>query len=93
MSSGLGGVCIYKTNNLKFDLTVTRSCSTKYLEKTQKNIGDFALSAPGLGDDASSNNNSFINTLFVRKDGAAYLPEVTATPSSDEPIVAQLQTL
>jgi hypothetical protein len=70
-SSGLGGVCTYIASNLRFDLTVSNTGGTTYLQQTLANLGENALLVPGLGDEAFFNTNSA--TLLVRKGDAAYL--------------------
>jgi hypothetical protein len=77
---GLGGVCSYVTKNLDFELTTFHSGGTDYLKTTRAKLGDLALDAPGLGDEAFYNTNSIVNTLFLRKGDAAYLLDVMNNP-------------
>jgi hypothetical protein len=81
---GLGGVCVYTTQNFSFELTVSNTGGIKYMQSVRTNIGDLALVVPGLGDEAFYNTNSFINTLFLRKGDAVYLIDVMNAPSSQE---------
>lgn len=71
-SSGLGGVCSYKTTNLGIDFTVSHSGGIKAMNTTMTNLGDLALIVPGLGDLAFYNTNS-ANALFVLKGDAEFL--------------------
>jgi hypothetical protein len=72
-SSGLGGVCSYKTTNLKIDFTIGgHTGGAKAMATTLANLGDLALVVPGLGDQAFYNTNS-ANALFLLKGDAEYL--------------------
>ena len=68
---GLGGVCSYNTRNSRFELTVTRSGGTQYMQGLRAKLGQSVLDFPGLGDEAFYNPYSY--TLIVRKGDAAYL--------------------
>lgn len=71
-SSGLGGVCTYKTTNLKVDFTLSHTGGIKAMNTTLSNLGDLALVVPGLGDQAFYNTNS-ASALFLLKGDAEYL--------------------
>ena len=77
-SSGLGGVCTYVSANLKIDLTVTHSGGTQYLANVLANLGNLAVTVPGLGDQAFFNTNS----LLVRKGEVAFIFSITDTSYS-----------
>ena len=75
VSSGLGGVCSYTASNLKFDLTVSNTGGTKYVEQTMTKLGDMAQVVPGLGDKAFFNTN--VNSLIVLKGDAVFLFDIS----------------
>jgi hypothetical protein len=68
---GRGGVCTYNTKNSRFELTVTRSGGTQYIQGIRARLGQHAVDFPGLGDEALYNVFSY--ALIVRKGDAAYL--------------------
>jgi hypothetical protein len=87
VSSGLGGVCMYTTTDLKVELTVTHTGGTQYLA---------ALVVPGLGDQAFFNTNSVVNALLLRKGDAAFIisvSDLTYTTYTPEDLQAKEKAL
>ena len=71
-SSGLGGLCTYKTEKLEIlFLTAGNTGGIKAMNTTQSRLGDLALVVPGLGDLAFYNTNS-ANALLLLKGDAEY---------------------
>jgi hypothetical protein len=71
IGKGMGGVCTFNTKNSRFELTVTHTGGTQYIQGIRAKLGQSALDYPGLGDEALYNPFSY--TLILRKGDAAYL--------------------
>jgi hypothetical protein len=96
VSSGLGGVCMFTTTDLKVELTVTHTGGTQYLADTLASLGDLALVVPGLGDQAFFNTNSVVNALLFRKGDAAFIisvSDLTYTTYTPEDLQAKEKAL
>jgi hypothetical protein len=71
-SSGLGGLCTYKTTNLGIDFLIAgHTGGIKSMNTTQTRLGDSALVVSGLGDLAFYNTNA-ANALLLLKGDAEY---------------------
>lgn len=75
VSSGMGGVCNYTSNNLDIQFTTTgKTGGAKAMNTQLSRLGDLAQVVPGLGDQAFFNNNPDSGApLFLLKGDAEYL--------------------
>jgi hypothetical protein len=77
-SLGLGGVCTYKTADLKIDFTTAGNMGGIDAMATQlASLGNLALIVPGLGDQAFYNTNAG-SPLFLLKGDAEYLFSISS---------------
>lgn len=75
VSSGMGGVCNYTSNNLDIQFTTAgKTGGAKAMNTQLSRLGDLAQVVPGLGDQAFFNNNPDSGApLFLLKGDAEYL--------------------
>ena len=89
--NGQGNGCTFTTTTLSVELTVYQTGGRKYMKDTLSQIGAFAVTVQGLGDQAFYNNDSAFNTLTVLKGDSAYI--LKAKDSSQQLGTSELQTV
>ena len=89
MSQSAGNTCTYTTTTLSVQLTVEQTGGKKYMKDTLAQIGGFAVTVQGLGDQAFYNIDAPVNSLAVLKGDSVY--SFVAKDSSQQLAAADLR--